>query len=56
MTPHDFHRMMGLRFDGSLINLEDESSIQLGADLLGCRYLSESVRYFDLEADYKPCS
>ena len=27
MTSHDFHRMMGLRFDGPLIDLEDWSGI-----------------------------
>ena len=55
-TSHDFHWMMGFRFDGPFINLEDEPGIQLGVDLLGCKYLSESIRYFDLEVDYRPCS
>ena len=27
VTPHGFHRMTGLRFDGALINLEGESSV-----------------------------
>ena len=27
VTPHGFHRMIGLRFDGALINLEGESSV-----------------------------
>ena len=56
MTPHDFHRMTDLRADGSIINLEGESGVQLDVDLLGRRYLSECVRYFDLETDYKPLS
>jgi len=56
VTPHDFHQMIGLRFDGPLIDLEGESGIQLGVNLLGCRYSNESICYLDLEADYKPCS
>ena len=56
VTSHDFHQIMGLRFDGPFIDLEDESGIQLGVDLLGHKYLSESICYFDLEADYRPCS
>ncbi|KAK9988708.1 hypothetical protein SO802_028947 [Lithocarpus litseifolius] len=47
--------MKGLRFDGPLIDLEGESGIQLGIDFLGCRNLSESIRYFDLEAVYRSC-
>ena len=54
VTPYDFHQMTSLRCDGSLINLEGESSIQLGIDLLGQRHMIETVRYFDLEMDHKP--
>ena len=56
VTPNYFHRKEGLRFDGPLIDLEGESSIQLGIDLLGHKYSSESIRYFNLEVDYRPCS
>ena len=56
VTSHDFHWMMGFRFDGPFINLEDELAIQLGVDLLRRKYLSESIHYFDLEVDYRPCS
>ena len=56
VTPNDFHRKKGLRFDGSLIDLKGESGIQLGIDLLGHKYSSESIRYFNLEVDYRPCS
>ena len=56
VTPHDFHWMTDLRADGSIINLEVELSVQLGADLLGHRYSSEHIHYFDLERDYKPLS
>ena len=56
VTPHDFHQKTGLRSDGPIINLENESGIQLGIDLLGCRYSSEHIHYFDLENDYRPPS
>ena len=56
MTPHDFHRMTDLRADGSIINLEGESGVQLGVDLLGHRYLSGHIHYFDLERDYRSLS
>ena len=54
MTPHDFHPMIGLRYDGAFINLEVKSSTQLGIDLLGRRYTSKMIRYFDIETDYWP--
>ncbi|KAL0001463.1 hypothetical protein SO802_015244 [Lithocarpus litseifolius] len=54
MVPHDFHRMTSLRCDRAIINLEGESSIQLGIDLLRQRHMKEMVCYFDLETDQKP--
>lgn len=48
--------MTSLRSYRPIINLEDESGIQLGIDLLGCTHPSEHVRYFDLERDYKSLS
>ena len=56
MTPHDFHWMTDLWSDGLIINLENESSIQLGIDLLGCAYTTKHIHYFDLKRDYKPLS
>ena len=56
VTSHDFHRMTSLRSNGPIIDLEGESGIQLGIDLLGCRYSSERIHYFDLETNYKPLS
>lgn len=41
VTPHDFHWMIGLRADMSIINLECELGIQLGVDLLGHMHSSE---------------
>jgi len=48
--------MTGLRRDGPFIDLDGESSTQLSIDLLGHWYLSKSICYFNLEADYKPYS
>ena len=46
--------MTGLRSNGPNIDFEGKLGIQLGIDLLGRRYSSECVRYFDLEMDYRP--
>ena len=54
VTPHDFHYMIGFRCDGALINLEGESSTQLGIDLLGRRYNTDTIHYFDIKMEYKP--
>lgn len=56
ITPYDFLWMTDLRFDGPIINLESESGIQLGIDLLGCAYPTEYIYYFNLEKDYRPLS
>lgn len=56
VTPHDFHQMTNLRFDGPIINLESDLGIQLGINLLGQKYLSKHICYFDLERDYMPLS
>ena len=50
ITPHNFHRMTGLRFIGVTTSLEDESDIRLGADLLERRYAMETICYTDLES------
>ena len=52
ITPHYFHYMTGLRFDGVSISLEGDSSTQLGLELFGRRYATETIRYIDLEADF----
>ena len=54
MTPHDFHRMTSLRCDGTIINLEGKSGVQLGIELLGWKYMMNTIHYFDIEIDYKP--
>ena len=52
MTPYDFYHMTGLSFERAIINLDDVSSIQLGLDMLGRNYSTETIRYFDLVLDY----
>lgn len=54
MTTHDFHHMTGLRCDSALINLEGESGTLLAIDLLKRRYSTNTIRYFNIEADYRP--
>jgi len=53
LTPHGFHRMTGLRYSGPIINLEHESGVILGTNLLGHTYPSEHVLYFHLVADFR---
>ena len=52
MTPHDFHQMTGLWFDGALTNLEGLSSMQLGVKLLRRRCLMDTIHYFDIKMDF----
>ena len=52
VTPYDFHCMTSLRCDGQLINLEGESGIQLGIDLLRRRFTTDTIRYPDIKVDY----
>ena len=53
VTSHDFHQMIGLRCDGPFIDLEGKSGTQLSIYLLGYKYLSKSICYFDLEPNYR---
>ena len=52
VTPYDFYHITGLSFEGSIISLDDVSRIQLGLDLLGRKYSTETICYFDLVSDY----
>ena len=54
MTPYEFHRMIGLKCNGALINLESESGTRLGIGLLERRYTIETFCYFVFKMDYKP--
>ena len=52
MTPYDFYCMTGLSFEGAIIRLDDMSGIQLGLDMLGRKYSTETIHQFDLVSDY----
>ena len=52
VTPYDFFRMIGLSFEGAIISLDGVSGIQLGLDMLGRKYSTETIRYFDLVSNY----
>ena len=43
-------------YNGAFIDLEGELGIWLGIDFLGRSYTTEMIRYFDIEADYRPLS
>ena len=55
ITPHDFHCMTSLQFDGVLISLEGKSGTRLGLKLLERRYAMETIRYINLKADFMRC-
>ena len=52
VPPYDFDRMTNLSFKGAIINLDGMSGIQLGLDMLGRKYPTETIRYFDLMSNY----
>ena len=52
MTPYDFYHMTGLSFEEAIISLDGVSGIQLGLNMLGRKYSTETIRYFDLVSDY----
>ena len=52
VTPYDFYRMNSLNFEGAIINLDSVSGIQLGLDMLGRKYSTETIRYFNLVSNY----
>lgn len=54
MIPCDFHLMISLKCDSVIINLEGKSGTWLAIDLLGRRFLTDTIHYFDLEMDYRP--
>ena len=46
--------MTGLRCDGAIINLEVKLGTRLVIDLLKRRYSLDTIRYFNIEVDYRP--
>ena len=52
VTPNNFYRMTSLNFEGAIINLDGGLGVQLGIDMLGRKYSTKTIRYFDLVSDY----
>ena len=52
VTPYDFFCMTDLNFEGAIISLDDLLSMQLGIDMLGRKYFTKTIHYFDLVSDY----
>ena len=52
MTLYDFYPMTSFCFEGAIIYLDGMSGIQLGLDMLGRKYPTKTIRYFDLVLDY----
>ena len=52
VTPFDFFCMTDLNFEGAIISLDGVSGMQLGINMLGRKYSTETIRYFDLVLDY----
>ena len=52
VTPYDFYRMTNLSFEGAIISLDGVSGIQLDLDILGRKYSTETICYFDLVSYY----
>ena len=52
VTPYDFYHLTSLSFEGAIINLDGVSGIQLGLDMLGRKYFTKSIHYFDLVLGY----
>ena len=52
VTPYDFYHMTDLSFEGVIISLDGVLGVQLGVDMLGRKYSTETIHYFDLVSDY----
>ena len=52
VTPYNFYRMTSLSFEGAIISFDDVSGVQLGIDMLGRKYSTETISYFNLVSDY----
>ena len=52
MTPYDFYRMTGHSFEGATNSLDSVSGMQLGLNMLGRKYSTKTIPYFDLVLDY----
>lgn len=54
VSSRDFHHLTSLRYDGVVIILEGDLGTQLVINLLGRRYSTYMICYFDIESDYWP--
>ena len=52
VTPYNFYLMTSLSFEGNIINLDGVSGIQMGLNMLGRKYSTETIHYFDLVSNY----
>ena len=52
VTPYDFYCMTGLGCKGDIISLDGVSGMQLGIDMLGRKYSTKTICYFNLVLDY----
>ena len=52
VTPYDFYRMTDLSFEEAIISLHGVLGIQLGLDMLGRKYSTETICYFGLVSNY----
>ena len=52
VTPYDFYCMIGLSFKGAIFSLDGMPGVQLSIDILGRKYSTETILYFDLVSDY----
>ena len=52
VTPYNFYHVTGLSFEGAIISFDYMLGIQLGLDMLGRKYSTETICYFDLVSNY----
>ena len=52
VTLYDFYRITGLNSEGAIISLDGVLGIQLGFNMLGKKYSTKTIRYFNLVSDY----
>ena len=53
VNSYNFHQKISLRCDGTLMNLGGALGMQLGIKLLGKRYSTDMIYYYDIETDYR---
>ena len=52
VTPYEFYYMIGLSFEGAIISLDGTSGVQLSIDMLGRKYSTKTICYFNLVSNY----